>query len=165
MFYFSLYLLFEIFLTQTDSFRLQMHAATHVGLHVVSVTVVQFCPKLEHVNTYDKTSHYRSLWQSILQFLSYYMQTDGWRHTVKLIGAFLQLFIVKGTNMLGKIKCFLSCLLSKWRYKGYSESNLQWAVKKTSNEEEKMLYRKNKYILKLLLNNSHHLNWGTCIWE
>jgi hypothetical protein len=43
-----------------------------------SVLIVQFCPKLEHVNTSDKTSHYQSSRQYILQFLSCYMQTDGW---------------------------------------------------------------------------------------
>jgi hypothetical protein len=34
------------------------------------VIIVQFCPKLEHVNTSDKTSHYQSSRQYILQFLS-----------------------------------------------------------------------------------------------
>jgi hypothetical protein len=38
------------------------------------------------------------------------------------------------------------------KYEGYSESSLWWAVKKTSNEKKILLYTKNKYILKLLLN-------------
>jgi hypothetical protein len=36
-------------------------------------------------------------------------------------------------------------------YEGYSESNLWWAINKTSNEK-KILYTKNTYILKLFLN-------------
>jgi hypothetical protein len=38
-------------------------------------------------------------------------------------------------------------------YKGYSESNLRWAVNKTSNKTTKnVLHTKNLHILKLLLN-------------
>jgi hypothetical protein len=38
-------------------------------------------------------------------------------------------------------------------YEVYSESNLRWDVKKTSNENKKIiLYTENQYILKLLLN-------------
>jgi hypothetical protein len=34
---------------------------------------------------------------------------------------------------------------------GYSESNLRWAVTKTSNEKQILLYTRNTYILQLLL--------------
>jgi hypothetical protein len=37
-------------------------------------------------------------------------------------------------------------------YVGYSESNLQWAVNKTSNDKKIIMYQTNTYILKLLLN-------------
>jgi hypothetical protein len=37
-------------------------------------------------------------------------------------------------------------------YKGYLESNLQWAVNKTNSEEKILLYAKNIYIFKILLN-------------
>jgi hypothetical protein len=37
-------------------------------------------------------------------------------------------------------------------YEGYLESNLQCGVNKTSSEKKKLLYTKNTYILKLLLN-------------
>jgi hypothetical protein len=38
------------------------------------------------------------------------------------------------------------------KYEGYSESNLWWTVNKTSNERKNILYTKNMYVLKLLLN-------------
>jgi hypothetical protein len=44
----------------------------------------------------------------------------------------------------------LSMLQNYTTYEGYSESNLQWAVNKTSREKKK-LYT-NTYVLKLLLN-------------
>jgi hypothetical protein len=58
--------------------------------------------------------------------------------------------IERGDLVCATVICIV-CSLVSVLYKGYSESNLRWAVNKTSNEK-KMLYTKNMYILKLLLN-------------
>jgi hypothetical protein len=46
-----------------------------------------------------------------------------------------------------------SCYFSlRYEYEGYSESNHQWAVNKTSNQKNKFIIYKKMYTLKLLLN-------------